>query len=108
MSLDFARDDRERIIPALLHCRAFCSAGRTRASAPTWSVVAEQKGLGASLPTFRSAKGGAPGIVFGGPPADLVDGDSDTNRVLSSTSSSDYLHIKGTPGRFSAGRESQR
>jgi hypothetical protein len=67
MSLDFARDDRERIIPALLHCRAFCSAGRTRASAPTWSVVAEQKGLGASLPTFRSAKGGAPGIVFGGP-----------------------------------------
>ncbi len=45
---------------------------------------------------------------FRRPPADLVDGDSDTNRVLSSTSSSDYLHIKGTPGRFSAGRESQR
>jgi len=44
---------------------------------------------------------------FGRPPADLIDGDLDTNRVPSSTSS-DYLHIKGTPRRFSAGRESQR
>ena len=44
---------------------------------------------------------------FRRPPTDLVDSDSDTNCVLSGTSSSDYLDIESTPRRFSAGRESQ-